>query len=105
MNMLLAATIIKVGASQTSQSPGVVVNNNFNSPQVVLGLLSKMSSHTDEIIDLIRQLKNEREMNEKKEELQKKTLKDIAIKSVIIASGVVISFFIAKYLKVGKKLF
>jgi hypothetical protein len=105
MNTLLAATIIKVGASQSAQSPGVVVNNSFNSPQVVLEMLQKMTSHANEMSELIRQLQDEREMSEKQNELDKQTLKDLALKTLLIASGVIVGLFIAKNLKAGRKLF
>lgn len=105
MNTLLAATIIKVGATQSSQSPGVVVRNSFNSPEVVLELLRKMTSHTNEMTELMRQLQNEQQMNEKKDSLHKQSLKDMAWKSIIIASGVIITFFIAKHIRSGRKLF
>lgn len=105
MNTLIAATIIKVGAAQSSQSPGVVVNNSFNPPELVLGMLEKLTHHTSEMNELIQQLKNQNVMTSKKEVLDKQSLKQLAIRSFLLASGVVVGFFIAKQLRSGKKFF
>lgn len=43
MNRLLAASIIKIGAAQSSNSPGVVINRSFSSSDAVLEILDKMS--------------------------------------------------------------
>lgn len=43
MNRLLAASIIKIGAAQSNNSPGVVVNSSFSSSDAVLEILDKMS--------------------------------------------------------------
>lgn len=105
MNMLLAATIIKVGANQSSQSPGVIVNNSFNSPAVVLSMLHKMSFHTESMTELIYQLQNENEMKEKEQEMRFQSIKEMAFKSLFVASGIIIGFFVAKHLRSGKKFF
>lgn len=99
MNTLLAATIIKIGATKSSQSPGVVVNNNFNSPEVVVELLEKMTSHTQEMTDLIRLLKDEREMERKKNSWRKQSIKNNFLKTLLVASGVLLGIVIAKHLR------
>lgn len=96
MNTLLAATILKIGSTHIAQSPGVVVNSNFNSPQLVLDMLQKMTSHANEMTELIRQLKDQREMNKRKKQMNKESMKSFALKSLLIASGVFVGFLIAK---------
>lgn len=106
MNTLIAATIIKVGAAQSSQSPGIVVNNSFNPPQLVLGMLNKLTNHTTQMSELIQQLQSQKVMEIQKDELDKQTKKQLAIRSMLLASGVVvIGFFIAKQIRAGKKFF
>lgn len=101
MNTLLAATILKVGASKTDKSPGVVINDQFNSPEVVMSVLQQMSTNVDSMMKLIKTLKNE---NDEKEEEPKSKLKGIAWSSFLIVSGIVISFCIFKRLRSGKQL-
>jgi hypothetical protein len=96
LNTLLAATILKVGSSQTAQSPGVVVNKNFNSPQVVIDMLQKMTAHANEMTELIRQLKDRSEMDKRKEQMNADSMKSFALKSFLIASGIAVGFLIAK---------
>lgn len=105
MNTLIAATIIKVGAAQSAQSPGVVLNNTFNPPELVLGMLDKLTAHTSQMTELIQQLKSQQVMELKKDELDKQAMKQLAIKSLLLASGVIIGFFIAKQIRAGKKFF
>lgn len=102
MNTLLAATIIKVGANQSSQSPGVVVNSSFNSPQLVLEMLQKLTAHTDEMADLLRVFKDQREMDLKKEELEKKANKQRNIIGSIAAACLVIGYIAATKMRVSK---
>jgi hypothetical protein len=96
LNTLLAATILKVGTSQTAQSPGVVVNKNFNSPQVVLDMLQKMTAHANEMTELVRQLKDRNEMKKKKDQMYSESMKGYALKSLLIASGVLVGILIAR---------
>lgn len=102
MNTLLAATIIKVGANQSSQSPGVVVNSSFNSPQLVLEMLKKMTNHTDEMTDLLRVFKDQREMDVKKEELDKKAKRQRNIIGSVATACAIVGYFMAVKLRGGK---
>ena len=103
LNTILAATIIKVGAAQSSQSPGVVLNSNFNPPKVVLNMLHKMTVRTNEMTELLRQLQDQHEMEEKKEEMEKQSKKRFIITSLIVASTIIVGFIFAK--RGGKKFF
>lgn len=98
MNTLLAATIIKVGASKSAQSPGVVVNKNFASPEVVLKMLQQMTGHADAMMALIKKMKYDADAEE--DDDPKKKLKVVAL----IVSGIVIGFCIFKQLRGGNKL-
>jgi hypothetical protein len=101
MNTLLAATILKVGASKSMQSPGVAISNKFASPDVVLSMLQEMTSHADAMMALVRKLKNE-SLVQKKEDSNKK-LKEIAWNSLLIVSGIVISFCVFKQMSGARK--
>lgn len=105
LNTILAATIIKVGAAQSSSSPGVVINSNFNPPKVVLNMLHKMTLRTNEMTDLIRQLQNQHDLDEKKDEMEKQSKKKFMFTSLLLASGIIIGFFVAKKLRGGKLFF
>lgn len=102
MNTLLAATIIKVGANQSAQSPGVVVNSSFNSPQLVLEMLHKLTTHTDEMSDLLRAFKDQREMDAKKEELERKASTRRSIIGSVAAASLLVGYFVAAKLRVSK---
>lgn len=103
MNLLIAASIIKVGAAQSSQAPGVVVNNNFNSPEIVLLLLRDMRSHAEEMTELIEQLQNPTLIETKSKELKKRSFKEMSVKTLILLSGIIVGLFVAKTLRGGKK--
>lgn len=105
INMLLAATILKVGANQTNQSPGVVVNSNFNSPQLVIDMLQKINTHAQDMTALIAALKNDTEMAEKKKQMDRDSLKSFALKGLLIGSTVVFGFIILKNVRSGRPLF
>lgn len=102
MNTLLAATILKVGASKSLQTPGVVINNHFASPDAILNMLQQMTAHAEAMMKLIKGLQNETET--KIEEDRSEKLKGIAWNSVLIVSGIVIGFCIFKQIRGGKKL-
>lgn len=87
---------MKVGAAQSSQSPGVVLNSNFNPPKVVLSMLERMTVRTAEMTDLIRQLKDQRGLEEKKVEMDKQSKKKLIVSSLLLASGIIIGFVLAK---------
>lgn len=101
MNTLLAATIIKVGASKSAQSPGVVVNKNFASPDVVLKMLQQMTGHADAMMALIKKMKYDADTEEDND--PKIKLKEVALNSLLIASGIVIGFFVYKQVRGGNK--
>lgn len=101
MNTLLAATILKVGASKSMQSPGVMINNKFASPDAVLVMLQQMTAHADAMMKLIKKLKNEAATEE---DDPNEKLKGIAWNSLLIVSGIVIGFCIFKQLRGGKKI-
>lgn len=103
MNLLIAASIMKVGAAQSSQAPGVVVNNNFNSPEIVLLLLRDMRSHAEEMTELIEQLQNPTLIETKSKELKKRSFKEMSGKTLILLSGIIVGLFVAKTLRGGKK--
>ncbi|CRK91903.1 CLUMA_CG005523, isoform A [Clunio marinus] len=103
MNLLLTATLLKIGSDKSSQSPGVVVNNSFNSPQAVLDMLEEMTDHTNQMTELIRKMQDEQEMSEKKKALKKKSLKEIAFDSLLVASGIIAGVFLAKILRAYSK--
>lgn len=103
MNLLIAASIMKVGAAQSSQAPGVVVNNNFNSPEIVLLLLRDMRSHAEEMTELIEQLQNPTLIETKSKELKKRSFKEMSVKTLILLSGIIVGLFVAKTLRGGKK--
>lgn len=117
MNTLLAATIIKgsltfdifqwivnshsfrilVGAARTSSSPGVVVNQNFNSPQVVIEMLQQLTEHGNQMNELINKLKNRSEMNVRTDELNRRKMKKKAGLGFFLLTGIVIAFLMKKY--------
>lgn len=103
MNLLIAASIMKVSAAQSSQAPGVVVNNNFNSPEIVLLLLRDMRSHAEEMTELIEQLQNPTLIETKSKELKKRSFKEMSVKTLILLSGIIVGLFVAKTLRGGKK--
>lgn len=105
LNTILAATIIKVGAAQSSQSPGVVLNSNFNPPKVVLSMLHKMTVRTNEMTELLRQLHDQQGLDDTKEELDKQSKRKFLYTSLWFASGVFIGFMFARQLRGGNKFF
>lgn len=96
MNTLLAATILKVGVARSSQSPGIVVNNNFNPPNLVVKMLEKMSTHTNEIGELIGQLQDHQLMEKTVAEQKEKHWKRFGMITLFIASGLITGIVIAK---------
>jgi hypothetical protein len=101
MNTLLAATILKVGTSKTMQSPGVVINNHFTSPAVVMSLLQQMSTHADAMVSIIRTLKNE---PQEIEEQPKNNFKGMTLGGLLLVSSLFIGICIFKQLRNGKQL-
>lgn len=96
MNMLLAATILKIGINRNNQSPGVVVNNNFNPPDLVIQMLQVMSEHTSEMVDLIKVLQNQQDMQDRAAELKREKRKKKALGILLIGSGVIVGLLIFK---------
>lgn len=94
LNTLLAATMLKVGASTSSQSPGVVVNSNFNSPQLVLDMLEKMTHHAEEMTKLVQMVQDNDQMEKQNDEVERKSRKDMIIRSILSASIVIIGLMI-----------
>lgn len=101
MNTLLAATILKIGTSKSIQSPGIVINNKFASPDAVMSMLQQMTTHAEAMMKLIKKLKNEADIE--KHEDPKNKLKGIAMRSFLIVSGIVLSFCIFKQLRTGSR--
>ena len=101
LDLLLAATILKIGAAQSGSSPGVLIGSNFNSPEIVIEMLQKMTAHTDEIGILIKNLRDHENMQQKEREMNLQSYKNMAIKGILLASGVIVGFFIAKTLRGG----
>lgn len=101
VNTLLAATILKVGTSQSMQSPGIAISNKFASPDVVMTILEQLTTHSEAMMDLIRTLKDE-PVAAKPDPKEK--LKGIALSSILIVSGIFIGFCIFKQFRIGKQL-
>ena len=104
INMLLAATIMKIEDTRTSNSPGVVVNQNFNSPAFVLNLLNRMNGHANRMIQIIQQLKNGTPDEEVKQVESSSYKVKVAVKGLLIASGMVLGLLLIKQLRFGRKL-
>lgn len=108
--MLLAATMLKVGANPSLyNSPGVVINTNqqnFVSARSVLHLLSLMTDHTRSMKVVIDTLRNHEQLQEmdrtmEKEDFRAKTWKAI-VASFLIGSGIIIGVAFAKRFQGGK---
>lgn len=96
MNMLLAATMLKVGAVRSAQSPGIIVNNNFNPPDLVIQMLQRMSTHSHEMAQLITQLQDRQVMENRAAELKKKSWKSVGLATLVITSSIIAGIFIAR---------
>jgi hypothetical protein len=101
MNTLLAATILKVGTSKSMLSPGIIINNHFTSPEVVMTLLQQMSTHADAMVSIIRTLKNE---PQEIQEQPKNHFKGITLGGLLLVSSLFIGICIFKQLRSGKQL-
>lgn len=96
MNTLLAATMLKIGIARSSQSPGIIVNNNFNPPDLVIQMLQKMSTHTSEMTQLIGQLQDRQVMEVRAAELEKRSWKSVGLATLAIGIASGIGILIAK---------
>lgn len=103
LNTLLAATMLKVGASTSSQSPGVVVNSNFNSPQLVLDMLEKMTHHAEEMTNLVQMVQDNDQMEKHNEEVERKSRKEMIIGSLLSSAVVIIGLMIANHIRGSRK--
>jgi hypothetical protein len=101
MNTLLAATIIKIGAARTSSSAGIVINQKFNSPQVVIEMLEQLTEHGNQMCDLINKLKCNKEMRKQEEAFGRRNTRRNAGLGLLAISSMVLGFIIAKKVRFG----
>jgi hypothetical protein len=104
MNTLLAAVSFQLGATSSAAS-GVVINQRFCSTQVVLDLLGQLSTHTAEMEEIIKVLKDPQRFELSEQEYQKKKQKERKVNCMILVSAVgifVAGFYLARRLGVRK---
>lgn len=101
MNTLIAATIIKVGAARTASSPGIVINKNFNSPQVVIEMLEQLTEHGTQMSELINKLKNKKEMQKREEAYERRNYRRNVGLGVLAVSSMILGFIVAKKVRFG----
>lgn len=104
MNTLLAAVSFQLGATSSAAS-GVVINQRFCSTQVVLDLLGQLSTHTAEMEEIIKALKDPERFELSEMEHKRKKQRERRTNCMILVSAVglfVAGFYMARRMGVRK---